>query len=171
MAFFLSLFLTFIYFYLSKITILKGQNESLNFSYQREISELQRKLECSSHVIKSLERESSKESRHISHLQEEILNMSKMMMEERVCEQRMLKARSMDEIERLRDLDRDKLNLERKLNDARTAMDGYSERLKNKVYNTLAERLLYLLDISCSCMHSQVKKILKVELEEFFFLF
>ena len=59
--------------------------------------------------------------------------MSKMMIEERVCEQRMLKARSMDEIERLRDLDRDKLNVERKLNDARMAMDGYSERLKNKV--------------------------------------
>ena len=55
------------------------------------------------------------------------------MIEERVCEQRMLKARSMDEIERLRDLDRDKLNVERKLNDARMAMDGYSERLKNKV--------------------------------------
>ena len=57
-------------------------------------------LECSGLVIKSLERESSKESNHVSHLQKEILNMSKMMIEERVCEQHMLKARSMNETER-----------------------------------------------------------------------
>ena len=68
--------------------------------------------------------------------------MSKMNLEERMCEQRMLKARSIDGIERLRDLDRDKLDLERKLNDARTAIDGYSEKLKNKVRK-------YSLDIHC----------------------
>lgn len=65
-----------------------------------------------------------------------------MNLEERMCEQRMLKARSIDGIERLRDLDRDKLDLERKLNDARTAIDGYSEKLKNKVRK-------YSLDIHC----------------------
>ena len=34
---------------------------------------------------------------------------------------------------RLTDLDRDKLDVEPKLNDVRMAMDGYSEGLKNKV--------------------------------------
>ena len=52
------------------------------------------------------------------------------MKEERVYEQRMIRAQSIEEI---RDLDRDKVDLERKLNDVRTALDGYSDRLKTKV--------------------------------------
>jgi hypothetical protein len=53
-----------------------------------------------------------------------------MMKEERVYEQRMIRAQSIEEI---RELDRDKVDLERKLNDVRTALDGYSDRLKTKV--------------------------------------
>ena len=109
---------------------MKGENQSLKFSHQKEICDLQRQLKYSGQVVKRLQHESSKESNHISRLQEEIWNINKMMMEERACEQRLIKARSVEEIERL---DRDKVDLERKLKDARTALDCYSERLKNKV--------------------------------------
>ena len=59
------------------------------------------------------------------------------MIEERVCEQRMIRARSIEEIEKLWDLDKEKINLQRKLNEVKTALDGYSERLEHKVSSNL----------------------------------
>ena len=119
-----------------KIASLKNENVWLKSSNHKEIGDLQRKLEYSSGAITRLQNESSKESSYITHLKEEISNISKMMMEERVCEQRMLRARSIEEIDRLRDLDRGKVDLEQKLNDVRTALHEYSERLKEKVNYT-----------------------------------
>ncbi|CAB4004353.1 Hypothetical predicted protein [Paramuricea clavata] len=113
-----------------KIANLKDENQSLKSNHQREISDFQRKLEYSSEVITRLQHESSRESSHVSRLKEEISNISKVMKDERVYEQRMIRARSIEEI---RDLDRDKVDLERKLNDVRTALDGYSDRLKTKM--------------------------------------
>ncbi len=112
---------------------LEDENQSLKSNHQKEISDIQRKLEYSNEVITRLQHESSRESNHITHLKEEISNISKMMMEGRVCEQRLLRARSIEEIEKLKDLDREKVDLQQKLNDARMALNGYSERLNDKV--------------------------------------
>ena len=123
----------FLLVFFLKIACLKDENHWLKCSSQKEINDLQRKLEYSSEVITRLQNESSKETSYIAHLKEQISNISKVTMEERVCEQRLLKARSIEEIDKLRDLDREKVNLERKLNEAKTALHGYSERLREKV--------------------------------------
>ncbi|XP_028410935.1 golgin subfamily A member 6-like protein 22 [Dendronephthya gigantea] len=116
-----------------KIAKLKNENIMLKTSHQRDISVLQQKLEYSNQIISRLQDEFSTESSQISRLREEISNINRKMIEERVCEQRMIRARSIEEIEKLRDLDREKIDLQRKLNEVKTALDGYSERLKNKL--------------------------------------
>ena len=120
-----------------KIACLKDENHWLKCGSQKEISDLQRKLKYSSEVITRLQTESRKETSYITHLKGQISNISKVMMEERVCEQRLLKARSIEEIDKLRDLDREKVNLETKLNEAKTALHGYSERLREKMSHSL----------------------------------
>ena len=104
--------------------------------HQLEMKELREKLEHSGNVIARLQ-SASAESDTVGRLQEEISAISKLVMEERLNDRRMIRARSAEEMEKLRELDREKDELERKLRDARIALDGYSERLKNKVRNTL----------------------------------
>lgn len=100
--------------------------------HQSEIKELREKLEHSGSVIARLQHAST-ESSAVGRLQEEISMIGKMVMEERLNDQRMIRARSVEEMETFKDLEREKGELGRKLQDVKVAMDGYSERLRNKV--------------------------------------
>ena len=110
------------------------QNEFRSFksSRQSEIKELQAKLECSGKVIERLQN-ASVGSDMVTRLQDEISVISKLIVEDRLNEQKMIRARSIEEVNKFHELDREKSELEKKLQEAKYALDGYSSRLRQNV--------------------------------------